>query len=220
MNTVNRGLYRLRVPSWDNAKFAAPCQFACPTGIPTQERLNLIRQGKIDEALKLILKYTPFPGSICGTLCPNPCMENYTRSTINEAIQIGALGLEFARIEFEPPKISTDKSVGIIGGKLTQVIPYSRISSELIQSELKRLENIGVKFITNYKVDAEKFQSICAAHDAILVATGGTKARYFDREGAQKITVVDVQKPAAFAKEIRRRENFGGKIIYLFMTKK
>ena len=295
LNTVNRGLYRLRVPSGDNAKFAAPCQFACPTGIPTQERLNLIRQGKIDEALKLILKYTPFPGSICGTLCPNPCMENCTRATIDESIQIGALGLQSAKIELEPPKISTGKSVGIIGGgiagltaawqlalkghavtvydeanqiggKLAQVIPHSRISSELIQSEVKRIENIGVKFVTNCKVDAEKFQSICAAHDAILIATGGTKARFFNWEGAELlthgieflrainrgekpyvaknvvvigggnsgmdvatsayeqgaefVTVVDVQKPAAFAKEIRRLENFGGKIIYPFMTKK
>ncbi len=32
--------------------------------------------------------------------------------------------------------------------------------------------------------------------------------------------VVDVMKPAAFPKEIRRLENFGGKIIYPFVTKK
>ena len=68
LNTVNRGLYRLRVPSWDNEKFSAPCQFMCPTGIPTQKRLNLLRQGKIDEALKLILQYTPFPSSIAQIL--------------------------------------------------------------------------------------------------------------------------------------------------------
>ena len=30
----------------------------------------------------------------------------------------------------------------------------------------------------------------------------------------------NVVKPAAFAKEIRRLENFGGRIIYPFMTKK
>ena len=35
-NTISHGLYRLRVPSWDNAKFNAPCEFSCPTGIPTQ----------------------------------------------------------------------------------------------------------------------------------------------------------------------------------------
>ena len=53
LNTVNRGIYRLRVPSWDNAKFSAPCQFFCPTGIPTQKRFALLRQGKVDETFDI-----------------------------------------------------------------------------------------------------------------------------------------------------------------------
>ena len=295
LNTVNRGKYRLRVPSWDNAKFAAPCQFMCPTGIPTQQRINLLRQEKIDEALKLVLKYTPFPGSVCGTLCPNPCMEGCTRGTIDESIKIGALGLESAYVEIESPKVSTGKRVGIIGGgvagltaawqlrllghevtvfdeaneiggKLAQVIPHSRISHDLIVAEVNRIEKLGVKFVTNCKVDADKFNEICNDFDAVLVTTGGHKARYFPWEGAELLThgieflkainrgekpqvgknvvvigggnsgmdvatsayeqgaenvvVVDVVKPAAFAKEIQRLENFGGKIVWPFMTKK
>ena len=295
LNTVNRGVYRLRVPSWDNAKFSAPCQFFCPIGIPTQQRLALLRQGKIDEALKLVLKYTPFPGSVCGTLCPNPCMEGCTRSTIDEAIKIGELGLQSAYVEVEPPKISTGKTVSIIGGgvaglsaawqlarlghcvtvyddaaqiggKLAQVIPHSRISQDLLKAELQRIEKLGVKFVTNCKVDAAKFSEICDTSDAVLIAVGGHKARYFSWEGAEKLTygveflktinrgekpqvgknvvvigggnsgmdvatsayeqgaesvvVVDVVKPAAFPKEIRRLEDFGGKIVWPFVTKK
>ncbi|MBQ9498043.1 MAG: FAD-dependent oxidoreductase, partial [Selenomonadaceae bacterium] len=283
-----RGVYRLRVPSWDNEKFSAPCQFFCPIGIPTQQRLALLRQGKIDEALKLILKYTPFPGSVCGTLCPNPCMEGCTRSTIDEAIKIGELGLQSAYVEIDSPKISTGKKVSVIGGgvaglsaawqlarlghgvtvyddaaqiggKLAQVIPHSRISQELLEAEVNRVKKIGVEFVTNCKVDAEKFSEICDASDAVLIAVGGHKARYFPWEGAEHLTlgveflkainrgekprvgknvvvigggnsgmdvatsayeqgaqnvvVVDVVKPAAFPKEIRRLENFGGKIV-------
>ena len=295
LNTVNRGVYRLRVPSWDNAKFSAPCQFFCPIGIPTLKRLALLRQGKIDEALKLVLKYTPFPGSVCGTLCPNPCMEGCTRSTIDEAIKIGELGLQSSYVEVEPPKISTGKTVSIIGGgvaglsaawqlarlghgvtvyddaaqiggKLAQVIPHSRISQDLLKAELQRIEKLGVKFVTNCKVDSAKFSEICDTSDAVLIAVGGHKARYFSWEGAEKLSfgieflktinrgekphvgknvvvigggnsgmdvatsayeqgaesviVVDVVKPAAFAKEIRRLENFGGKIVWPFVTKK
>ena len=293
LNTVNRGLYRLRVPTWDNSKFSAPCQFFCPIGIPTQQRLTLLRQGKIDEALKLVLKYTPFPGSVCGTLCPNPCMEGCTRSTIDEAIKIGELGLQSAYIEVESPKISTGKIVSIIGGgvaglsaawqlarlghcvtvyddaaqiggKIAQVIPHSRMPQELLQAELNRIEKLGVKFVTGCKVDAAKFSEICDTSDAVLVAVGGYKARYFSWEGAELVTfgveflkainrgekphvgknvvvigggnsgmdvatsayeqgaesvvVVDVIKPAAFPKEIRRLENFGGKIVWPFVT--
>ena len=135
-----------------------------------------------------------------------------------------------------------------------------------MQAELNRIEKIGVKFVTGCKVDAAKFNQICAESDAVLVAVGGHKARYFPWEGAelltfgveflkainrgekphvgknvvvigggnsgmdvatsayeqgaQSVVVVDVVKPAAFAKEIRRLENFGGKIVWPFMTKK
>ena len=77
--TVARGLYRQRVPSWDNAACAAPCEFRCPASIPTQLRYNLLRAGKVEEAYKLVLDYTPFPGSVCDGVCPNPCMEGCTR---------------------------------------------------------------------------------------------------------------------------------------------
>ena len=295
LNTVNRGLYRLRVPSWDNAKFAAPCQFMCPSGIPTQRRLNLLRQGKFDDALKLVLKYTPFPASVCGTLCPNPCMEGCTRSTIDEAIKIGELGLQSLNVEIAPPEVLSGKHVAIIGGgvagltaawqlrlrghevtvydeaneiggKLAQVIPHSRIPHDLIVAEVNRIEKIGVKFVTGCKVDADKFNALCNDFDAVLVATGGHKARFFPWDGADKLTfgveflksinrgekphvgknvvvigggnsgmdvatsayeqgaqsvvVVDVVKPAAFAKEIRRLEDFGGRIVWPFVTKK
>lgn len=295
VNTVNRGLYRLRVPSWDNAAYAAPCEFSCPTGIPTQKRLALLREGNIEEALQLVLDYTPFPGSVCGTLCPNPCMEGCTRATIDEAIQIGALGFKSAYTTAEPPKTRTGKKVAVIGGgvaglsaawqlarrghdvtvyddaaeiggKLAQVIPRARMPHELLKLELSRIEAVGVRFVTSCRVDRAAFDRLRAENDAVLVAAGGHKPRFFPWEGAQLLTmgldflkainrgekprvgknvlvigggnsgmdvatsayeqgaarvvVVDVMKPAAFQKEIDRLEAFGGKIVWPFMTKK
>ena len=115
-NTISNGLYRLRVPSWDNAKYNAPCEFSCPTGIPTQKRYNLIRQGKLQEAIDLELEYTPFPGSVCGSVCPNPCMDGCTRGGIDEPIQIGNLGWLSAYQKVAPPAAETGKKIGIIGG--------------------------------------------------------------------------------------------------------
>ena len=46
------GNYRAYSPVWNNAVFAAPCEYACPSGIPTQDRINLLRRGKIREALE------------------------------------------------------------------------------------------------------------------------------------------------------------------------
>ena len=293
--TVNKGLYRLRVPSWDNGKYASPCEFNCPSGIPTQRRFDLLREGKEEEALQLVLQYTPFPGSVCGTLCPNPCMEGCTRGSIDEAIQIGALGAKSAQTKVEPPKEHTDKSIGIIGGgvaglsaawqlalrghsvtvydegekiggKIEQVIPRSRIPHELLEKELQRIQDMGVKFVTGCHVDHEKFEKLRSAHNALIVATGGTKSRFFPWEGvenltmgldflkkvnagehpkagrhvvvigagnsgmdvasdayemgAEKVTLVDVQRPAAFQKEIHRILDLGGSIVWPFVTSK
>lgn len=294
-NTVNTGLYRLQVPSWDNAKFAAPCEFNCPTGIPTQRRYDLLREGKLGEAYKLVLEYTPFPGSVCGSVCPNPCMDGCTRGKIDEAVQIGELGFKSAYTKLEPPTIRTGKKIGIIGGgvaglsaawqlirkghevtvyddaehiggKLEQVIPRGRLSHELLETELKHIEDMGVKFVTSCKVDHAKFNKIREQHDAIIVATGGHESRFFNWEGKEKLTMgidflkqvnrgehpavgryvvvigcgnsgmdtvvgayqmgaesvvaIDVQKPAAFEREIRHVEELGGKLIWPFMTTK
>ena len=294
-NTLSHGDYRLRVPSWDNAKFAAPCEFSCPTGIPTQRRYGLIRQGKLDEALHLELEYTPFPGSVCGSVCPNPCMDGCTRGGIDFPIQIGDLGYRSAFTQVEPPKTKTGKNVAIIGGgvaglsaawqlarkghsvtvydeaehiggKLEQVIPRGRLAHELLEAELKRIESVGVKFVSSCKVDKAKFEALQKNSDAVIVATGGTKSRFFPWEGVEHLTMgleylkainrgehpktgkkvvvigagnsgmdtcrgaydmgaesvvaVDVQKPAAFADEIKYVESRGGKLVWPFFTSK
>ncbi|MCI6086796.1 MAG: FAD-dependent oxidoreductase, partial [Selenomonas sp.] len=216
--TLSHGDYRLRVPSWDNAKYAAPCEFSCPTGIPTQRRYGLIRQGKTDEAIQLELDYTPFPGSVCGSVCPNPCMDGCTRGGIDFPIQIGDLGYLSAFAQVEPPKTKTGKTVAVIGGgvaglsaawqlarkghtvtvyddadhiggKLEQVIPRGRLSHELLEAELKRIEGVGVTFVSKTKVDQAKFAELQKTNDAVIVATGGTKSRYFPWEGVEHLTM-------------------------------
>ena len=43
---VNTGNDRLKIPHWQNKAFCAPCEAACPSSIPTQDRINLLREGK------------------------------------------------------------------------------------------------------------------------------------------------------------------------------
>ncbi len=215
-NTVETGLYRLRTPSWDNEKYAAPCEFNCPAGIPSQRRYDLIREGRLEEACKLVLDYTPFPGSVCGSVCPNLCMQGCTRSKIDEAVQIGGLGLQSIHTKVAMPEKKTGKNIAVIGGgmaglsaawqlvrkghavsvydeapaiggKLEQVIPRGRLPHEILEAELRRIEELGVKFVAGYKVDADKFAQLRAENDAVIVATGGHEARYFPWEGAEKL---------------------------------
>lgn len=292
--TVMRGTYRLRTPSWENGVFAAPCEFNCPSAIPTQKRYNLLRQGKFEEAYKLVLEYTPFPGSVCGSVCPNPCMEGCTRGTIDQAIQIGQLGFSSVYVDAVRPAVQAGKKISVIGGgvaglsaawqlarkghdvtvydefksmggKLEQAIPRSRLSHELLETELKRIESMGVKFVNNFKVDAACFARIQAGSDAVIIATGGHIPRVFSWPGSEKavkglefqkavnrgekprvgkrvlvigagnsgmdaaldayemgaetVTCIDVQKPAAFDKEIEHFKALGGRILWPAVTK-
>ena len=73
-----------------------------------------------------------------------------------------------------------------MGGKLEQVIPRERLNHDLLLKELKRIEDMGVHFVTNCPVDAERFAELRKKHDALIVATGGHVPRVFPGRGMKK----------------------------------
>ena len=83
---VNAGDDRLKVPHWMEKRYAAPCQSSCPSFIPTQDRLKLLREGKEKEAMELVLRYSPFPASVCGQVCPNLCMDACSRRFLDSPV--------------------------------------------------------------------------------------------------------------------------------------
>jgi NADPH-dependent glutamate synthase beta subunit-like oxidoreductase/glutamate synthase domain-containing protein 3/Pyruvate/2-oxoacid:ferredoxin oxidoreductase delta subunit len=234
---VAHGDYRLRVPVWENSLYAAPCEFNCPASIPSQQRYNLLREGKTDEAYRLVLDYTPFPGSVCGSVCPNPCMESCTRSGVDYSVQIGKLGSCSADVRPEKPSGRTGKNIGVIGGgvggltaawqlarlghdvtvyeadavmggKLEQVIPRARLNHDLLLKELKRIEDMGVTFVTGRKVDAADFRKLRKKHNALIVATGGHVPRVFSWPGHERITAgIDFLKAVNRGEQPRVPEN-------------
>jgi len=291
---VATGKYRQRVPLWEDARYNAPCQYNCPASIPTQLRYNLLREGKIDEAYKLVLDYSPFPGSICGSVCPNLCMDDCTRNLVDDSAQIGQLGTYSVDVAVQKTAKKTDKKVAVVGGgpaglsaawqlsrmghavtvleasprmggKMEQVIPRSRLSEVTLEKELRRIEAMGVEFKTGVEVDSTKFTALRQAYDAVVVATGahipkvipwpgherivkgldflkainrGEKPAIGKRVivigcgnsgmdaalgayqvGAQEVTCIDVQAPAAFAKEIAHVEELGGVLLWPVQTK-
>ncbi len=213
---VTTDLYRQRVPVWENAYYASPCEFNCTASIPSQHRYNLLREGKVEEAYKLVLEYTPFPGSVCGAVCPNVCMEDCTRKNLDISVQIGELGTYSKNVTLTKTAASQGKKVAVVGGgaagltvawqlvrkgyditvfeadkkmggKLEQVIPRSRLPQQTLAAELKRIEDMGVVFKPNTPVDKEKFAQIRADYDAVVVATGGHKGRVIPWPGHERI---------------------------------
>ncbi|MRR57122.1 MAG: FAD-dependent oxidoreductase [Deltaproteobacteria bacterium] len=294
-NFVNTGEDRLKVPHWQNKLFGAPCQTACPTGIPTQDRINLLRQGKVKEALELVLTYSPFPASVCGQVCPNLCKDACTRQFIDHPVamqELGRLSQEAAPPEKKP---ETGKKVAIIGGgpgglsaawqlslqghkvtvfegdkevggKLRQVIPMERLPREILDSEISRIKEMGTDIRTSQKIDTKTFEKLQKQYDAVVVASGAhnpvvipfpgherlAKGLEFLKAinngenpkvgrkvvvigagnagmdvalgayamGAEKVTAIDVQRPAAYQKEIDHFTALGGDIQWPVFTER
>ncbi len=292
---VSTGDYRLKFPIWGNALYSAPCEYNCPIGIPTQKRISLLRQGKTEEALRLVLDYSPLPASVCGQVCPNLCVDECNRRYLDIPIKIDELGLLSKDIKTLPPETELNEKVAIIGsgaaglgaawhlrktgyqvdifeqdevfgGKLKQVIPEDRLERDILNAELQRILDLGVNVKTNAKVDKKLFEKIKIEYNAVVIAVGahnpviipfegherlvkgldflkainrGEKPRVSEKVvvigagnaamdvvtgayglGAKEVTVIDIQKPAAFDKEIKHVETLGAKILWPCFTDK
>ena len=68
----------------------APCRDACPTGQRAQGYIALIREGRWEDALRVIKMDNPFPG-ICGRICNHRCEDACNRDKLDEPINIRAL---------------------------------------------------------------------------------------------------------------------------------
>ena len=213
---ITRGDLRRYVPVWENQKYKAPCQTACPTGIPVQERWNLIRNGLVEEAMELGLKYTPFPATVCGSLCPSPCMASCTKNTqYMTPVDVRLLGSSGLTTTLPDPAPSSGKRVAVlgagpggisaawtlalkghepvlfdgsdkIGGKIAALIPESRIAKDTLDTELDRIKELIPDIRLNQDITAQEFKRISREFDFTVIATGAKKPRMLPVPGIEK----------------------------------
>ncbi len=226
---ITTGGLRRFVPVWENRKYAAPCEATCPTGIPVQERWRLIREGRVDEAVDLALSYTPFPASVCGYLCPNPCMQACTRqSAFMVPVDVKKLGQasiaaktpalpalsgnRIAVIGGGPAGLSVAWQLRqkghetiiydiaeVLGGKMTSVIPESRIPEDVISSELKRVREVLPSVHLQQALGREDVAHLREDFDFVVVASGAQKPRTLPVPGNERlITALEFLQQAKF----------------------
>lgn len=100
-------------------KDVAPCRQACPAHLNVQGYVAMIKVGKYKEAVEVILRDTPFVGTL-GRVCPHRCEKSCRRLQVDEAIAIRELK-RFAADqvdlgEIPVPEITPkDDKVAIIG---------------------------------------------------------------------------------------------------------
>ena len=214
---ITTGKERRNKPLWSNEKFLPPCAFACPTKIPTHKRTALIRQGRLNEALELVLQYSPLPATVCGEICPNLCMQSCSRAHFDKPLAIdkmGSLALELpapkkaeptghsiAVIGGGPAGMSVAWQLGLkghnvdiyeaadkLGGKVELCIPRERLPHEILEKEISRFKEIGVNVHLNAAVDKAGFEEIYNNHEIVVVACGAHKPRIIPIPGSEHIS--------------------------------
>ncbi len=102
-----------------NLENPVPCVALCPAGVDIPGYIALVREGRCDDAVKLIRKDNPF-ATACAYICEHPCEARCRRNMVDDAINIR--GLKRYAVDnagqLPAPKRGepTGKSIGIIGG--------------------------------------------------------------------------------------------------------
>ncbi|NNF98423.1 MAG: FAD-dependent oxidoreductase [Desulfobacteraceae bacterium] len=214
---ITRGELRRYIPVWEQGKYLAPCEATCPTGIPVQRRWQLIREGRIDEAVDLALAYTPFPATICGYLCPNLCMQSCTRqSAFLAPVDVKQLGK--ASIDAKTPELPglSGKKVAVVGGgpaglstawqlrlngheaivfdtapglggKIASAVPKTRIPDPVFNAEIERVKAVLPQVHLQQDISRADLDRLITDHDAVVVAVGAQKPRTIPIPGKEKM---------------------------------
>ncbi len=97
----------------------APCRSACPAGLNVQGYVQMVSQGKYEEALKIIMEDLPLPG-VLGRICPRGCETACRRCDVDQPVAIRDLK-RLAADQFDPREVEVrcltlrEERVAIIG---------------------------------------------------------------------------------------------------------
>jgi len=181
----------------------SPCRKACPIGNHIPRALDLLAEGKLQEAAKVFVETNPFP-AICGRVCYHPCEQECNRKEFDEPVAIRLLERflgDLIQEEARPRKPPSDPEVAVIGsgpaglscayhlakrgygvvvfekkpvigGMLAVGIPKYRLPREILEREVRRLEGMGVKFLTGREVkDLRELKDF----KAVFIGVGATR---------------------------------------------
>lgn len=102
--------------------FVAPCREGCPIRQDITTYLQLVGEGKYEEAMDVITEKNPLP-FITGTICAHNCMSKCTRNFYEEPVHIRAAKLVAAENGYQAfmkklkiPTVTRKEKVAVVGG--------------------------------------------------------------------------------------------------------
>lgn len=86
--TLRTGSWSTQAPQYH--EHPAPCNLACPAGNDVRGFIQALKNGGTEAAATVLLRTQPLP-SVCGRVCPAPCMHACNREAFDGAVNIRSL---------------------------------------------------------------------------------------------------------------------------------
>lgn len=164
-----------------------PCVALCPAGVNIPGYIALVREGRYEDAVKLIRKDNPFP-TACALICEHPCEARCRRNMIDGPVNIRglkrvAVDKAHANTVPVPEKApSTGKTIAVIGGGpggLTAAYYLELMGHHaVVYEEKSKLGGMLRYGIPSYRFPRERLQE-----DIDAVLSTGVEVKYNTRIG-------------------------------------
>ena len=212
----------------------APCVEQCAVLQDVPEYAWLISRQEYDRALEVILSRNPLPGAT-GYACTHLCQTRCTRNNYDEPVAIRALkrfaaekgqvalraaervGRRVAVIGSGPSGLAAAYFLALNGvdvtiieardrpGGMLAIAPAFRLPEEVVQEDIRRIENLGVTIELSHPVTARPEALLDQGFDAVYVASGAQKDAGLGIEGEHAAGVLHA---LDFLKRVRWGEEF------------
>ncbi len=186
-------LHRRCAASIMRQRQSVPCIEMCPAGVDVPGYMALARDGRCEDAVRLIRKDNPFP-TVCAFICEHPCETRCRRNMVDSAVNIRGLkrfAVDNAKNVPVPKRMpDTGKRVAIIGGGPSGLTAayYLSLMGHSVKIFEKR-EQLGGMLrygIPSYRLPRERLQEDI---DAIL-STGVEVELNYDMSSEEDANII------------------------------
>ena len=113
---LRTGLWSNQSPSY--CQYTAPCNAACPAGNDVVGFIQALKEGGPEAAAALLLRTQALP-SVCGRVCPAPCMSDCNRRSFDGPVNIRSLErwiADHSDLHLVKETATAPRQIAVVGG--------------------------------------------------------------------------------------------------------